>query len=165
MKRILIGFIILGMIVSTVKGRDLYVSTKGSDNNPGSKDRPWRTLTKAASEAKAGDRVLISTGIYRETLKHLNSGKNGAPIVFKALPGQKVVISGAEAVRDWTKHSDKIYKAKLKSTLGKNNQVFFDEKPLQEARWPNDEDGDPLTPDGAKIEGGSTETIISSKLP
>lgn len=146
-------------------GRDFYVSPKGSDSNPGTEERPWKTLKKASAEAQAGSKVLISKGIYHETLKPQHSGREGAPILFQAKEGEDVLISGAERVEDWTLHRGKIYKAKFKSDLGKNNQLFFNEKPLQEARWPNDKDGNPMTPDGAKIEGGSTQSIISTKLP
>ena len=50
-------------------------------------------------------------------------------------------------------------------SLGKNNQLFFDSSPLQEARWPNDRDGDSMTPEGMEIGGGDVDHILCSQFP
>lgn len=71
---------------------NLYVSqSQGSDANPGSEAKPWKTLSKAASAAVAGDSVLVLPGTYSDpasdpfrAFNPANSGKAGAPIVFKS---------------------------------------------------------------------------------
>jgi hypothetical protein len=37
-------------------------ATKGSDSNPGTESRPWRTLDKAIATARSGDTVVLEPG-------------------------------------------------------------------------------------------------------
>ena len=64
-------------------------ATSGNDSNIGTESQPWKTLTKAANTAVAGDTVLVKAGIYNETLRPANSGVPGAMITFKAYPGEE----------------------------------------------------------------------------
>jgi hypothetical protein len=41
-----------------------HVSSTGSDSNPGSEARPFRTIQKAADSVKPGDTVLVGDGVY-----------------------------------------------------------------------------------------------------
>src|SRR5215471_460607 len=41
-----------------------HVSPAGSDSNPGSEARPFRTIQKAADSVKPGDTVLVDDGVY-----------------------------------------------------------------------------------------------------
>ncbi|OMG51600.1 pectate lyase [Paenibacillus macerans] len=41
-----------------------YVSTTGSDSNPGTKSKPFKSLMKAQSAASSGDTVYIRGGVY-----------------------------------------------------------------------------------------------------
>ncbi|MFJ5766092.1 DUF1565 domain-containing protein [Lysinibacillus sp. NPDC093210] len=72
----------------------IYVATNGSDENVGTKSKPYRTLKKAASEAKAGTTVFIRQGNYHEKLVVKHSGTNSRPITFKAYNKEKVILSG-----------------------------------------------------------------------
>lgn len=71
-----------------------YVSTSGSDSNPGTSSRPWRTITKAVSIAKAGETVYVRGGTYSEQVNLYKSGAASAPITFQAYPNETPVISG-----------------------------------------------------------------------
>ena len=44
---------------------DYYVSTDGSDANPGTIDRPFQTIQKAAALMVAGDTTYVRAGTYR----------------------------------------------------------------------------------------------------
>ena len=61
-----------------------YVSVKGSDTNPGTSDRPWRTIQKAANTMVAGDTVTVLAGDYGERVQVTRSGASGAPITYQA---------------------------------------------------------------------------------
>ncbi|TXC92704.1 hypothetical protein FS935_00390 [Metabacillus litoralis] len=74
----------------------IYVATNGSDKNDGTKSKPFRTLKKAASEARAGTIVYIKEGIYKERLIVKYSGTKLKPITFKAYNQDKVVITGED---------------------------------------------------------------------
>jgi len=39
-----------------------------SDNNPGTEEKPFRTLTRADEVAKPSDKVWVKAGVYHETL-------------------------------------------------------------------------------------------------
>ena len=59
---------------TTAYAADYYVSTKGSDGNFGTLDSPFASITKAQSEASAGDIVYIMGGTYKN-FKIANSDK------------------------------------------------------------------------------------------
>src|SRR5215212_3506995 len=44
------------------EGRTLYVSRAGSDSNPGTLERPWRTIQKAVTRLKPGQTALVRAG-------------------------------------------------------------------------------------------------------
>lgn len=80
-------------------GATYYVDAgSGDDANAGrSPDRAWRTIQRAADTAQAGETVAIRGGTYREgVLFQRHSGREGAPIVFRAYPGETVVVSSPE---------------------------------------------------------------------
>lgn len=108
-----------------------YVAPNGSDSNPGTKSRPFRTIQKAANMMQSGDTCYVREGVYHETV----SGKLADSITFKAYLGEKVILDGTEPiVSEWTKYKGKIYKTKLDKDIW---QLFVDGKMMVEARWPN----------------------------
>jgi hypothetical protein len=57
---------------------------------------PWCTLAPAGAQARAGDSVRILAGVYRGTVRPLNSGTTSAPIRFVAAePGVVLDAAGA----------------------------------------------------------------------
>ena len=74
-----------------------------SDDNPGSADKPFKTIKKAAAVVEAGDRVLVKAGIYPEFSIIMNkSGTADKPIVFEAETPYAVTISGGEHVKAYS---------------------------------------------------------------
>ena len=59
---------------------EYFVSPKGSDRNTGSSDSPWRTISRAVSDATPGATVHVAPGTYDETLDIRNSGTAQARI-------------------------------------------------------------------------------------
>lgn len=76
------------------QGHAIYVAVNGNDENDGTKSKPFRTLKKAALEAKAGTTVFIRKGIYDEKLVVKHSGSKSEPVIFKAYNNEKVFLSG-----------------------------------------------------------------------
>ncbi len=98
---------------------DFYVSTSGNDNNPGTKDLPWKTLQKAADNAKPGQIVVIKDGEYNEYVTIANSGTSddkrivffaealhGASCLGFKIQGSYITIDGfdveADGITNWT---------------------------------------------------------------
>ncbi|MBN2269474.1 MAG: right-handed parallel beta-helix repeat-containing protein [Sedimentisphaerales bacterium] len=77
----------------------------GSDENPGSEAKPLRTVQKAADIARAGDTILVRSGVYREHVVLRFSGRQGKPIVLKNYPGEHPVIQPGELGKEPPGHS------------------------------------------------------------
>ncbi|MFW6161818.1 MAG: hypothetical protein ACODAJ_03560 [Planctomycetota bacterium] len=124
-------------MAASVSAAEYHVATTGSDEAPGSADRPWRTLAKAAEMMGPGDTAWVHEGLYREAVTLSRSGEPGKPIRFAAWPGDLVELSGAEPVEgDWSVHSGRIYKTQVPAGTG-FAQLFVDGAMMIEARWPN----------------------------
>ncbi|MBQ1796025.1 MAG: DUF1565 domain-containing protein, partial [Treponema sp.] len=81
---------------------DYFVSVTGDDFGPGSKEHLFKTISKAASLAVAGDSVTVGKGTYREWVKPANGGSGeDKRIVYRAAKGEKVIIKGSEELKGW----------------------------------------------------------------
>ncbi len=116
----------------------LYVAPSGDDTNPGSLEKPFKTIQKCADGVAAGFACVVRAGTYRETVTPKNSGESGKPITFKTVPGEVALVSGADAVTGWKPDVGAIQTASVGWDLGAgNNQVFMNGKMVFEARYPN----------------------------
>ncbi|MBL8825435.1 MAG: right-handed parallel beta-helix repeat-containing protein [Planctomycetaceae bacterium] len=74
-----------------------FVANDGSDSADGlARSRAFRTIQHAANRVRVGDTVLIAGGMYAECVRIRVSGDRGAPITFRCVPGEKVVLTGSE---------------------------------------------------------------------
>jgi hypothetical protein len=122
----------------TAKDSGFVVAMSGADSNPGTLERPFRSIQHCASIVTAGQVCLIRAGTYRETVRPAQSGSSAAPIGFKAFGDGPVLISGADPVNGFTAEGNKRFKTRLAWDLGEGkNQVFLNGKMLLEARFPN----------------------------
>ena len=90
---------------------------QASDEGPGAKEQPWKTISKAAEKAGQGDVVVIRGGVYRERVLVKAGGTAEAPIRFEAAPGEFVVVTGSDRITAWQR-------AEL-------------ERPVYRAAWPH----------------------------
>ena len=106
----------MGIIVSavTLSAVEFHVTTNGNDANRGTKASPLRTIQRAADLAQSGDVITVHAGTYRERITPPRGGiSNRKRIVYRAAPGENVEIKGSEAVSNWVKVQDDIWKATL----------------------------------------------------
>ncbi len=75
-----------------------FVSPTGSDANPGTLDRPWKTISKAAATVGAGKTVYVRAGVYKEKVRISRSGTQAAPVKFLAYPGELPVVDGTNTL-------------------------------------------------------------------
>ncbi len=80
--------------------RTLYVSQKPISGIETSLQ--FRTISDAAKAVEPGDLVLIHGGVYREAVRIDRSGTEDRPIVFRAATLERVVVTGADLITDWT---------------------------------------------------------------
>jgi hypothetical protein len=78
----------------TTPANAFYVAKSGNDGNPGTAERSWLTLQKAASTLTPGDTVYVRSGTYNERLVPARSGNAGQVITYSAQPGETVTIDG-----------------------------------------------------------------------
>ena len=93
-------------------GPAIFVSPSGSDSNPGTVDRPIRTVEHAQQLVRQLDTdmstnvtVELANGTYQLTeplqLDADDSGTNGYNVVWTAAPGARPVLSGGEQITGW----------------------------------------------------------------
>ena len=72
----------------------IFVAPDGNDNNPGTIDLPFRSLTKAISLSGPDSLIYLRGGIYYDstTIRFNKSGQAGKPIKVWAYPGELPVI-------------------------------------------------------------------------
>ena len=88
--------------------KTIYVDKKSeSTEENGSKEHPFRTIQQAADIAEPGTRVLIESGVYRETVSPMRGG-NGPEemITYEADEGAEVVIAASEEVTEFIRSTD-----------------------------------------------------------
>ena len=99
-----------------------------SDDNPGSVDRPWRTISRATGPGvlSPGDAVLIRAGVYRESVQPREGGSGpSARVTYAAWPGEAVVVSGADlAAGGWTQTRDVAWR---RAWVGPSLESYSDE--------------------------------------
>jgi len=119
--------IILTAFVLTGCSTQYHVSTAGLDVNPGTKAKPFKTISAAAAVAQPGDTITVHEGIYREEINPPRGGTSDKiRITYQAAPGQNVEIRGSEVVTGWTKESDHLWKIKIENSLFGNFNPFAD---------------------------------------
>lgn len=77
-----------------------------TDDGAGTVDRPFKSISKAADRAKAGDVIRVRAGVYRERVVVKASGTKEAPIRVEAVPGEHVVVTGADQLRNWKRNEN-----------------------------------------------------------
>jgi len=100
---------------SPAANKEFYVSNKGSDRNPGTKTKPFLTVSKVRDAVRAFRQrnpkfadtlaVILRSGRYfiQEPLLlgPEDGGTASSPTVYASLPGERPVISGGLEVKGW----------------------------------------------------------------
>ena len=126
-KRIVSLFLCSLFACSTMFATEYHVSVKGSNQNDGSIDKPFKTIQWAADKAQPGDIITVHAGTYREWIDPPRGGESdGKRIVYRAAQDEKVEIKGSEQVTGWQKLSNNVWKVVLP------NSFFGDFNPFAE---------------------------------
>ena len=84
-----------------VSGSEYHVSIRGDDGSP---SHPLRTISAASQLAQPGDVITVHGGVYREWINPPRGGQSeSSRIVYRAAPGEKVVVKGSEVIKGWQK--------------------------------------------------------------
>jgi len=119
-----------------------YVSPAGSDDQPGTREKPFGSLAHACRQLRPGDVLWIDAGRYRQPLQLEGlRGTPDRPIVLRAVPNGRVVFDGTLPLDlHWVRYRGKIWKATVPQPIW---QLFAGQQMLTPARWPNASMTDP----------------------
>jgi hypothetical protein len=84
------------LVSGGLQGAEFFVSLQGNAQGSGSREQPW-SLTWALghpSALKPGDIVWVLGGTYTGAFTSSIHGTSSAPIVVRALPGERVILDG-----------------------------------------------------------------------
>ncbi|QZT37567.1 PDZ domain-containing protein [Halosquirtibacter xylanolyticus] len=138
--------LILGITV--LQAKDVHVSVNGNDKQDGSLTNPVQSIQRAIEIYRISEKsnynrsyIWIHGGTYRISqpieLSIDDSGSKNAELVVKAVDGEKVTITSAQALDlKWKKSTGNIYKAKLR--LEEDiDQLIVNGRMNHMARYPN----------------------------
>lgn len=89
--------------IETEFKKTYYVSKAAgaSDENPGTAEAPFATISKAAEVLCAGERVVIGGGVYDEFVRPVRGGDCPKSMIsYEAAPGERVVLTGAKEYKN-----------------------------------------------------------------
>lgn len=154
-----------------------YVSTDGDDRWSGRLaqaegnrgDGPFASLGRACQAVREIKRqgglpgpvvVLVRGGKYfleePLVLGSEDSGSQAAPVVYRAYPGERPILSGGRRASGWEPFKGDIWRCPLPGSKGgkwKFRQVFYQGTRQEQARWPRRDPQDPLYGGWAFMEG------------
>jgi len=129
MKKIFLLFLLF--ISINLFSQKKYVSISGNDNNNGSIEFPYKTVTKALSEISSGE-IILRKGRYREVF--VIDGKSN--LTVRPYENEKVIFDGTIDISsfNWTNTGNNIFKTDIQTSIW---QLFVNHKEMVMARWPN----------------------------
>lgn len=133
----LIAFLLLTPL-GPLQAANYFVALDGDDTNSGTAiEQPFQTIQRAADSTVAGDTCFIRAGVYRETVTLSKSGESEKPIKFTRYQNERVILDGSDLVTGtWERCNESIWMVKVDGAESIES-VFFNDRMLVEARWPN----------------------------
>lgn len=127
---------------------DFFVSPSGADTSTGSITSPFLTVIHGLRRAKAGDRLILREGVYRDNSGWFaGSATETNPISLEAYAGEKAVLTALTLVSGWEPfdlaEGKAIYRAPMPFTMCGSSSapagedfITVNKIPLNEAQWP-----------------------------
>lgn len=120
--RIAVG-VLFCVLCSFVHAGEWWVAVNGSDDNPGTREKPFASLEVAVRNVRNlrrlndpavadGARIIVRGGEYALTkpvrIVPEDSGTPTSPTTIEAAPGERPIFSGAQAITRWQKPKEPI---------------------------------------------------------
>lgn len=154
----------------------LFVSPLGRDSWPGTERQPFATVHRAQravrainTQSDASIVVTLADGTYYLQrpleLTAADSGEPGRPVVWRAAPGARPVLSGGREIGDWRLfHAGRgIYRARF---AGETRQLFVDgERAVRAHQTGFNRDEFTKTETGFEVEGSAARVLAGLARP
>jgi len=171
------------VLAGSAVAADYYVAQKDSganDANPGTIEKPFKTITSGLTHLKPGDTLYVRAGTYRESVAMLREPWDFLDQSYPSMPSgqsdsrrirviayeeEKPLVKGSDVVTGWTKYKEDVY---VKDWAVNSQQVFCDGVLLQQIggeidpaniQWWRGRKGDSL----ADLEAGSFFVDVPGK--
>ena len=146
-------FILITGLISSATAKDIFVSPKGNNNNPGTRKFPFETIVYAQKMAikilETGEdsevNVWLANGNYPVSepivFEPVKSVFQNISLNFKAESDANPVISGGVHISGWTKSKEGLWESKLPKKLNLKTdfrELFINNKRAVRARFPNE---------------------------
>ena len=142
---------ILMMIHSGAIAAEFYVSPQGDDKNPGTKEKPFQTITRARDSVKKingkmGEDITVhlGNGTYELSVPVVfgadDSGMNGHKVIYKASEGNTPVVSGGRRIKPNYKNTFErnYHMCPLARIIEKENTVRDNVEVKKGTDWPTE---------------------------
>ncbi len=103
----------------------IYVdANSGSDSNSGAQSSPLKTIQAAIDKADAdnqkgiGVKVIVNSGVYRETVSIGNYKSTSAVLTVQAATTGAAIISGSDVITNWASAGSGVYSHVWTENLG-----------------------------------------------
>jgi hypothetical protein len=159
-------FILLFIVAISASAKEYHVAKTGNDNNEGTVNKPFLTISAAAKIAQPGDIITVHKGTYRELVNPVNGGvSNINRIVYQAAADEEVAIKGSEIIRNWEKTGEGIWKVVIPNSFFGNYNPYKD---LLEGDWLDKKGlahhtGEVFLNENSLFEKASVKEVIESK--
>jgi hypothetical protein len=156
---------------------EYFIATTGDDFHGGSRSTPFATFERARKAVRSAKTVhpnasltvTVRGGLYElpATLVFTpeDSGTTAAPVVWKAAPGEEVILSGGRRIQQhWTTSDGKIYWADVpeaRDGAWNFDQLFVNGHRATKARYPNLLREDPLGKSWLYVGGQKQDRILA----
>ena len=141
LKKVLLTYILIFSFSNVLAQTTYYVapaSSGGDNNNAGTLAAPFETLQYAVNQLTAGDILYIREGVYRETITIDEDGTSGNLITIQNYNNEVVTIDGTvDVTGTWSSYGSVSGAYQLSSYSTDITQLFVDDEPMVNARWPN----------------------------
>ncbi|MDF1843080.1 MAG: PDZ domain-containing protein [Rubripirellula sp.] len=142
---------LIAILLAQLSQADYYVAVDGSDKNPGSLEKPFKTMAYARNAVRTNNQrgkepvtVYLRGGTHYlpKTIKFgpQDSGSENAPVTYAAYQNEVAVLSGGMKLDlTWKVYQDGIFMAKTPEDT-KIDQLFINGNRQRMARYPNYEE-------------------------
>jgi len=116
--KVFVTALTIALAACSASAKEYHVSTTGLDGDPGSRSKPFKTISAAAEIAQPGDTITVREGVYRERVNPPRGGTSDEKrIVYQAASGEKVVIKGSEIIKGWEKVQGATWHVKIRNSF------------------------------------------------